>query len=139
MIKRRNRKLGKWSPDTADGEWSRILPPSGETVNRMNPEEQEEEAIIRQLQSGYQLLDEITDVPVPELYRLEAQLMEHGKSIRRRFIRDLTLFLATAVCVLLVMAAAFWKLPAAFAALEILAFIAPAIIIGSARRRMKQS
>jgi hypothetical protein len=101
---------------------------------------EEDADTIMLLRAGLEKLDVLVPVIDPDPRWLEANLVEHGKEIRRRFIRDLVLFLMMALLILTGLAAALLRLPMVFFALQGVAWLAaPAVLLANRRKRVRES
>lgn len=94
---------------------------------------------VQLLRAGLEELDEIVPVMEPKLQWLEAQIEEHQSFMRRRFVRDLTLFIGVALLIIFVLVSSLFRLPALFIALQAAALLAPPIfLLTSKRKRVKE-
>jgi hypothetical protein len=103
------------------------------------PEGETEDAeLIALLQAGLDDLDKAVPVFEPSPQWIEAQLDEHEGIIRKRFIRDITLFLTAALAMLSGMAAAYFKLPSLFLLLHTIGFLSvPLVLFGKGWKKVK--
>lgn len=111
--------------------------PDGEHLKpdaMLAPEDRE---TIVLLNEGLERLDEWVPVLEPKTQWLELQLAEHAAALRKRFIRDLLLFLLVAAVVLTGLVAALLKLPAVFIGIQGAVLLAcPILLLMKERKRV---
>jgi len=113
--------------------------------NRTNGNDQEnldehDLALIESLRGDLDDLDRLAYTELPELNALAANIAEHQTAMRRKFWRDLGIFLLIALCLLGAFFAISMQIPYAFAAIQLLAAIGVPIALllyKAARKRVK--
>lgn len=99
---------------------------------------EEELQTVKQIQAGLNALEQMCSVNTPGRQWFEEQIAQHQKLLRRRFIRDLLLFLSLAFVVLSASLAALARIPAVYFALQAAAVLAvPVIWAANRRKRVK--
>jgi hypothetical protein len=90
--------------------------------------EKEEQQLAELLRSGLDTLDRTVSITEPESAAFAARLEEQRRMLRKRFVRDLLLFLAAACSLLGVMGLMLFKVPMLFMVLYGAGFLLPAIL-----------
>jgi hypothetical protein len=90
---------------------------------------------VQLLRTGLEELDGFVPVMEPKLQWLEAQIEEHQSLMRRRFIRDMTVFIGVALLIIFVLISTLFRLPALFIALQAAALLAPPIFLLTLKRK----
>ncbi len=90
--------------------------------------EKEEQQLVGLLRSGLDALDRTVSITEPDPAVFAARLEEQRRISRRRFVRDLLLFLAASCLLLGVMGLMLFKVPTLFMVLYGAGFMLPAIL-----------
>lgn len=97
--------------------------------------EEEEMEIVKRIQTGLDGLERISPVDTPDRQWFQDQVSRHQKLLRRRFIKDLLIFLSIASIVLSVSLAALARMPAVYLSLQAAALLAVPVIWTVNRRK----
>jgi hypothetical protein len=118
--------------------WGQAAEPASSGYKDDTGLSEEDAETIRLLRDGLDCLESLAPVFEPAPHWFEAQIEEHAARIRKRFVRDLAIFLSVAVVVLFGLAAAILKVPAAFIVLQAAALLAaPLVALRLYRKRVK--
>lgn len=98
----------------------------------------EEQQVVELLRTGLDALDRTVSISEPDTAAFMARLEEQRRILRKRFMRDLLLFLAAACSLLGVMGFVLFKVPMLFMVLYGAGFLLPALLYNKERERVRE-
>jgi len=94
---------------------------------------------IQQLKVALDELEQAIPVMTPNIQWFEQQVIEQRKMLKRRFIRDLSLFIILALVVLTLSFAAYNAIPQLFMLMQLVPFLViPFYVVQKARKRVSE-